>query len=200
MKNFRSIFILSLFLANVFTFNAKAQTSFGINFELAQPYFADRIIDINVVPGVEIPLNFANMGDADNIGMGVSGEIEHRVSPRATVYGKAGFIKWNVLDEGLLHSSVIAVPIVGGAKFYIVDGLYGMLEAGMHQVTSKAGVQFIIAINQKEKDNLLSIAPGIGYELDLGNSKLDLGLKYTFVNNQFNYLGITAGINLPTQR
>lgn len=178
---------------------AQAQTtSFGIQTELAQPMFASQTLGIDILPGVEIPLNFVDFGEANNMGFGLSAKLQQTFANNKAAFNvKAGFINWKVADEGLISAKVKAIPITIGGRYYVYDGLYVGADVGATRVTSKVKATFLISLSKSDPQTLLTLSPNVGYEFTMGKSKVDIGAKYAYVGNKFNYFGLTAGINFP---
>ena len=181
-------------------------TSIGASAEVAVPLFKGQQ-NITVL-GINVPVD---LSEDVNTGFGVSGRLQHDINSRAALMVQAGYLKFdkttfanfgdvgNVLGNLTnLKASVTAIPVQAGVKVYLVEGLYGMAEAGIHHITTKlnANALFVNA-DANEKRTELSVAPGIGYELDLGRVNLDLAARYQYVHNNASYVGLSAGFNLP---
>lgn len=198
----RSIFsLIGIFalVATLCNFTIQAQTtSIGIATEMGMPQFATNTMSVDIIPGIDIPLNFVDFGEASETGFGVSGNIQHTfANGKVAFLAKAGIMNFKVADQGILQANVKAVPITVGGRYYIFDGFYAGADVGATMVTSKLKATFLLSLADSQSETVFTFSPNLGYQLDLGNTKVDLGAKYALVGNKFNYFGITAGFNLP---
>ncbi len=189
--------LLCLILTSGDIVNAQT-TSIGISTEMSSPKFASNTMNIDIIPGVDIPINFVDFGDASNLGFGISANIQQTfANERAAIIAKAGVINYKVADQGLLQATVKAIPITVGGRAFIYDGFYAGADVGATMVTSKLKATFLLSLADSQQETLFTFSPNIGYQLDLGNAKVDIGAKYALVGGKFNNFGITAGVNLP---
>jgi len=162
------------------------------------PLFADDPMMLDIIPGVEIPINAINPGNASNMAMGISGQVNYKVNPKTSILARAGRTSFDLTNSNFLKGKTTITPVMVGAKYFPVDGLYVGAEAGANFVKTKIQTDFLIDITvASEEETLLSFGPTVGYELNLGGAKIDIGGHYHFVSNQFNYAGIKAGFLLP---
>jgi hypothetical protein len=116
--------------------------------------------------GVVVSLPMGDFGDANKLGIGGTAAFEMEFMPQLVGTGQAGYISWAGKDaesseNGVsvsASSSVSAVPVMVGAKYYFMPGmgLYGAAQLGLYFMSSEAEVQ-------------TSNIPGVG-SLDLGGS------------------------------
>ncbi len=178
--------------------NNGSSTSFGISAEMGIPKFASNTMSIDILPGIDIPINFVDFSEASDVGFGVSGNIQHTfANNRAAVLAKVGIMNFKVADQGILRANVKAVPVSIGGRVYIFDGLYAGADVGATMVTSKLKATILLDIGESRQETVFTFAPNLGYQLNVGNTQVDIGAKYALVGGKYNYFGVSAGINLP---
>lgn len=207
-------FCLTLFLIGLTSYTTQAQqrvTYIGVAPQVAFPMFdhntnfqfLGNLADVNV-----------DFNDNMQTGFGVTGRIQHDISRRVCFIAEAGYLQWRnditradlgnvgsvAADLTNLRASVTAIPAQAGFKVFLTDGLYGMAQAGIHHVTNKLEASLLVDLSSTETFTEFSATPGIGYEFNLGGVNLDLGARYQFVGNKFNYAGISAALNFPVAR
>ncbi len=199
MKNSAKLFGTLLAMSLFFVSNLSAQEiTWGVTAEANMPMFKSDPMEINILPDVNIPINAIDPGNASEVGFGFSGHINYKVNEQTSILAKVGRKNWDLTNNNFINGKVTATPVSIGAKYFPIPGLYVGGEGGVTTVKTKVQTTFLIDLTlASEKESLMSIGPMVGYELDLGNMKLDIGAQYQFVQNQFNYGGITAGIILP---
>lgn len=199
MKNSAKLIGTFLVMSLFFVANLSAQEiSWGITGEANMPMFKSNPMMLSPIPGVDIPINAIDPGNASEVGMGISGHIDYKINEQASIMATAGRSNWDLTSNNFINGKVTATPIMIGAKYFPVEGLYIGAKGGVTNVKTKVQTNVFIDITlASEKETLMSVGPMVGYELDLGKAKLDIGAQYQFVSNKFNYGGITAGIILP---
>ncbi|MFK7908353.1 MAG: outer membrane beta-barrel protein [Chitinophagales bacterium] len=201
-------FLLAFFAAFFTLQNTQAQTTLGISAEIASPSFQYQA-QIPLIAGLaDIPLDLSANTDS---GFGASVKLQRKMNDKAAIYGRVGFLQFQNTNFGdlgdvgsvlgnlsNLYAAVTVIPIQVGAKVYITEGLYGSAEIGAHNVSTKLSANLLlINVSAKESFTEMSFAPGIGYEVDLGNASLDIGARYQMVKGGVNYLGVNVGVNIP---
>ena len=137
--------------------------------------------------GAELALPMGSFGDAAGIGFGVSGRIEHPLGDNVGLCLTVGWLTFGEKDNSGVTETMI--PIQAGIKYYFTEnqnGLYGMVDLGVHSLTSK--VDFL-GTTISSSVSKLSYAPEIGYHL----ANIDLGLRYQLIatdGSTTSYLGV----------
>lgn len=180
-------------VATVFTTNANAQFSAGID--------------------VALPLG--DFSDASSFGFGASVAYDFPLSDQMSVGGQAGYTMFPAkTPDGApddYSASYAAIPILGNFKYYFADntnGFYAMASVGISIFSSKVeytydSFEFVngsfVSVKEKfEADNsgsYITFAPGIGMIL---NEKIDLNARYIIINSEgssVNYMNIRAAYN-----
>ncbi len=212
-KSIRSLatlaFTACLFLLGANTLQAQ-DTYIGGGVEVGVPFFKHST-NIELIGSIAaIPVD---LSEGTNAGIGVSARLERELSDKARIFARAGYLTYKnetfadlgsvgdvIGDLTNLEATVTAIPIQGGVKYFLADGLYGSAEVGVTPITTRLDAQLILTLSAKEQHTLLSFAPGIGYEADLGNAKLDIGARYQYVGNGFSGMGLSASVLLPIGR
>lgn len=199
MKNSAKLIGTFLVMSLFFVSNLSAQEiNWGVSVEANMPMFKSNPMELDILPDVSIPINAIDPGNASEVGLGFSGHIDYKVNEQATIMATAGRSNWDLTNNNFIKGKVTATPVMIGAKYFPTNGFYVGGEGGVTTVKTKVQTDVFIDITlASQKETLMSIGPMIGYELDLGGTKLDIGAQYQFVSNKFNYGGITAGIILP---
>ena len=199
--------ILTLFATLLLSSPTQAQTTLGISAEIGAPSFQYQA-QIPLIAGIaDIPIDLSANTDS---GFGASAKLQRKFNDKVAVFGKIGFLQFQNTNFGdlgevgsllgnvsNLNATVTMIPMQVGTKVYFTEGLYGSAEIGAHQVTTKLSARVLVDISAKESFTEMSFAPGIGYEVDLGNASLDLGARYQMVRGGLNYLGVNIGVNIP---
>lgn len=200
-------FLLFLLAGLFISVDSKAQTTLGISAEIGAPSFNYQA-QIPLIAGIsDIPVD---LSQNTNSGFGFSAKLQRKINDKVAIYGKVGFLQFENTNFGdlgevgsvlggltNLQATVTAIPIQLGTKIYLIEGLYASGEVGAHSITNKLSAKLLVDISAKESFTEMSFAPGIGYEVDLGNVSLDIGARYQMVKGGLNYLGVNAGINIP---
>ncbi len=204
--SFGKLIGLCIALLFVTSQNLNAQTTLSIGPEIGLPLFKYQQ-NVQLVASIAtIPVNYE---EGTNTGFGASARLQHQLNDRISLFAKAAYMRFtnenftNLGNVGTvvgelsnIEATMTAIPIQGGLKVYMVDGLYGSAEAGMHLITSKLDATILVNLSKKEELNAFSFAPGIGYEIDLGNFWLDVGAKYQYTKD-FSYMNFSCGLVFP---
>jgi opacity protein-like surface antigen len=101
--------------------------------------------------GVVVSLPIGDFGDANNLGIGGTAAFEVEFIPQLVGTAQAGYITWSAKDEetsqngfsASASSSVNAVPVMVGAKYYFIPnmGLYGAAQLGLYFMSVDASVE-----------------------------------------------------------
>lgn len=168
--------ILILVISVFFVSTAVQAVTFGANLELAMP--------------------MGDFADWANMGFGGTVQAEYEVNEMIIATGSVGYLMWSGKDAWEdMDYKWSCIPIKAGGKYLIGDsGLYGIFELGMYMFTIKADYDSpwgSFKIDESESE--FGFAPGIGYQMPLGNNKLDISLQYEIAGD-FDFLGIDVGI------
>ncbi|MBA4311265.1 MAG: hypothetical protein C0417_01405 [Chlorobiaceae bacterium] len=159
--------------------------------------------------GVELLLPSGDFGDYAGTGIGGTANFLYQLNNQISLSGTAGYISWGgkSFDVGLgtWDYSYSAIPILVGGRYYFTEGdarLYGSAEIGMYMfsftVTTPSYDYFGYTFQggeTTESSSEFTIAPGIGYEMKIGdNMNLDLTAKYLMISDA-NNLNLRAGVN-----
>lgn len=160
--------------------------------------------------GAELALPSGDFGDFAGTGFGGTANFLYHMNDQLAISGSVGYITWGgkSLDLGLLGKweySYSAIPILAGGRYYFSTGdsrLYGSAEIGLYMfsftVTTPSYSLFGITVpggETTESESEFAIAPGIGYEMKIGdNLYLDLTGKYILISDA-NNIAVRAGIS-----
>lgn len=160
--------------------------------------------------GGELALPSGDFGDFAGTGFGGTANFLYHMNDQVAISGTAGYITWGgkSLDLGLLGKweySYSAIPILAGGRYYFSAGdsrLYGSAEIGFYMfsftVTVPSYTFFGVTVpggETTESESEFVIAPGLGYELKIGDKlNLDLTGKYIMIKDA-NNIGVRVGIN-----
>jgi len=165
--------ILLLTICVFFISTAVQAVTFGANLELAMP--------------------MGDFGETAGIGFGGSAQAEYEVNEMIIATGSIGYLMWGGKDEWAdLDYKWSCIPIKAGGKYLIGDsGLYGIFELGMYMFSFSFDHPYLGEFDDTESE--FGFAPGVGYQMPLGNNKLDISLQYEIAGD-FDFLGIDVGI------
>lgn len=154
--------------------------------------------DMAIGAGLELALPMGSFGDIAGTGFGLTGRFEYVYNPNITLMGTLGYIKWGGKDFGIYKWSYSAIPIKGGAKYYLdpaKKGLYGGGEIGLHLFSWKyEGTTGGIPYSTSESSTELGLALVGGYEMPAGESLiLDISARYEIISD-LNFIGIRVGV------
>jgi hypothetical protein len=120
------------------------------------------------------------------IGLGLRGQ--YNVTEKFAVVGSVGFLLWSKshdLGSGYSYDRRLnIIPVQIGAKYYLIGGLYGMVEAGIHHITYSEELSHTLggsAETTKESAMKISYAPNIGFEFNIKSIGFDVSARYQFV-------------------
>lgn len=149
--------------------------SYGINGELAMP--------------------MGDFGDMANMGFGGTVQGEYAINEQIIGTASAGYLMWSGKDAWEdMDYSWTCIPIKAGAK-YAFGPLYGIFELGIYMFSFEFDYEFMgYSISGDDSSSEFGFAPGIGYQMKLGEKmKLDLSIQYEIAGD-FDLLGIDIGI------
>jgi hypothetical protein len=117
------------------------------------------------------------------LGIGLEGQLEHRLSKRFSLTVSAGYNHftgdytypnyWGPLKDTTIHH-YSNIPVLGGIKFYCLNQLYLGAEVG------------VVIGADKNTGTHSALTPSIGYKISTGkNNSIDLGLRLINVNPGF---------------
>lgn len=179
-------------VATVFTTNANAQFSAGID--------------------VALPLG--DFSDASSFGFGASVAYDFPLSDQMSVGGQAGYTMFPAKTPDAApddySASYAAIPILGNFKYFFADntnGFYAMASAGFsifrysqeftYETFEVVNGSFV-TVEKTEKNSgsetELTFAPGVGMIL---NEKIDLNARYMIImtdGSSTTYLNIRAAM------
>ncbi len=158
--------------------------------------------------GLELVLPSGSFGDVAGTGFGGTANFLYQLNNQISLSGTAGYISWGgkSFETGLgkYEYSYSAIPILVGGRYYFTEGdarVYGSAEIGMYlfswtftsPVYDVGGYSFGGEVSESSSE--FTIAPGIGYEMKIGdNMNLDLTAKYLMISDA-NNLNVRAGVN-----
>lgn len=158
---------------------------------------------------LELVLPSGTFGDVAGTGFGGSANFLYTVNQEIAVTGSVGYIMWGEktydVGYGEVKSSYSAIPILVGGRYYFTEGdarFYGSAELGLYMfnwtVTTPSYTVLGYTFGGGEmtgSESEFTIAPGIGYEMKIGdNMNLDLAAKYLVISDM-NNINIRAGLN-----
>ncbi len=174
-KLISTIFILVLFAG--FT-NAQQKSFIGINGELAMASG-----DVADVFGY-------------STGFGVSARYEKPLSSNIYGYASVGYLMWSG-DEfkyfGMtsdLETTLSAIVVMAGGKYYFAPNIYGVAEAGY----SSFSMSVDGGGSAVEVDSKIGFGVGAGIEFPLGSLMMDAAAMYKLAATDFNYIDLRIGV------
>jgi hypothetical protein len=159
--------------------------------------------------GVELLLPSGNFGDIAGTGIGGTANFLYQLNNQISLSGTAGYISWGGksfdVGFGKYEYAYSAIPILVGGRYYFTEGdarVYGSAEIGMYMLSATVTVPsyslygYTVAGGESTvSSSEFTIAPGIGYEMKIGdNMNLDLTAKYLMISDA-NNLNVRAGVN-----
>jgi hypothetical protein len=176
-KIISTIFVLFLFVGLT---NAQPKNFIGVNGELA---FASG--------------NFADaMGYST--GFGGSARYETALSPSIAGYASVGYLTWSgdvEYDWGYLgtykiSTTLSAIVVMAGAKYYFAPNIYGVAEAGYSSFSMSSDE----GESSSSLDSKFGFGAGAGVEFPLGGVMLDAAAMYKLAATDFNYIDVRVGV------
>jgi len=172
----QKLVIMALLLA-VSSFVFAQGISFGGNLELAMP--------------------MGDFGDMANMGFGGTIQAEYPINEQIISTASVGYLMWSGKDDYEdMDYSWSCIPIKAGAKYLVGDsGLYGIFELGMYMFSFDFEYELMgMTFSGDESESEFGFAPGVGYQMPLGEKmKLDVSLQYEMAGD-FDFLGIDVGV------
>jgi hypothetical protein len=154
--------------------------------------------------GLELALPIGTFGDVAGTGIGGTANFLYELNSQISLSGTAGYISWGGKDFGVFKYSYSAVPILVGGRYYFTEGdarVYGSAEIGFYMFSwtfSSPVIEtgfFTLGGDQTATSSEFAIAPGVGYEMKIGDKmNLDLTAKYLLISDMSN-LNVRAGVN-----
>jgi hypothetical protein len=118
---------------------------------------------IGVDGDFELPVG--NYSDLNGIGGGALLNIEYPMMPQLSLTGRVGFDFHGDVTTGGVSSHVHNIPVLLGAKYYILEtdrqGLFAAAEMGLFTLLSSASVG---AASASSTDMKFGIGAGVGYQ------------------------------------
>jgi len=118
-------------------------------------------------------------------GFGVDVRYEAPIQDKLNWTASAGFLSFSgKSSNGFTTSSITAIPVVGGVKYYFQEsnsGIYGGLDVGLFFWSGNGN-----------SENRFVFAPGVGYRLP----KFDFSFRYNAMSD-FNLVGLRAAYIFP---
>jgi hypothetical protein len=155
--------------------------------------------------GAEVALPSGTFGDVAGTGFGGTVNFLYDINDQIAISGTAGYLTWGKKSVGSFEWTYSAIPILAGGRYYFTkcgEGLYGSAEVGLYMFTVKTkspGYSFLgvtygggeISASSSE----FAIAPGIGYEMPIGDMmNFDALAKYVLISD-INHIDVRVGIN-----
>lgn len=148
---------------------------------------------ITISPGLEVAVPLGNWSSFANLGIGASAQVQYTINEKLAATGTLGYIHFLTDKAYGTDFSVGAIPLQAGLKYYFAPNCYGMGQLGFHIMRASVTV---LGQKTSDSDTNLSLGVGAGYEVNLGNLKLDLAGRFQFVDDA-SYLGLRAGLVFP---
>lgn len=130
--------------------------------------------------GPELALPTGSFGTGYSFGIGATAQIEKLFQDKLYGTGTAGIIFYNgkSVGNGLKNSGITIIPIKAGVKYFLTDGIYAGLQAGVGIINKGIGTAF-------------AYSPLIGYEF---NTKSGKAVDATFKYDGYSKNGTLGGI------
>jgi len=164
-----------------------------------------QIPQMRIGAALNLGLPVGTFGDLAGTGIGVTGQFELKLMPNLVGTGTIGYIKWGGKDFGVGTYSISTVPILVGAKYYLVPMVpfYALANLGITIVSQSIDYnnsfynQYFGGISASTSSSEFTFAIGGGYEIPLSPSiKLDVSAAFNIISDA-NYLGVKAGVLFP---
>ncbi len=170
----------------------------GVSFSQTPPMYIGGALNLGLPVGT--------FGDIAGTGIGVTGQFELQLIPNLVGTGTIGYIKWSGKDIGFASYSISTVPILVGAKYYLVPMVpfYGMANLGITIVSTSTDLPTYNVVgysfgggSASASSSEFTFAIGAGYEVPLTPSiTLDVNAAFNIISDA-NYLGVKAGVKFP---
>ncbi len=170
----------------------------GVSFSQTPP--------MHIGASLNLGLPVGRFGDIAGTGIGVTGQFEMQLIPNLVGTGTIGYIKWGGKDLPYGSYSMSTVPILVGAKYYLVPMVpfYALANLGITIVSSSVDVPAVSYFgytvgggSASASSSEFTFAIGGGYEIPLTPSiTLDVNAAFNIISDA-NYLGIKAGVLFP---
>ena len=161
--------------------------------------------EMRIGGALNIALPVGTFGDIAGTGVGVTGQFELKFLPNLTGTGTIGYIKWAGKDFGGYSYSISGVPILVGAKYYLVPMVpfYALANLGLTIISTSTDVPSVNVFGYSfgggsvsASSSEFTFAIGAGYEIPLPSFIIDVNAAFNIISNS-NYLGVKAGVLLP---
>lgn len=149
---------------------------------------------MQVGPGFEVLVPIGDWSDAANLGVGITGQFQYNLNDNMGITGTLGYIHFLTDTEGF---SFGMIPIVGGFKYYFGEGnggFYAHPQFGITLLRTKVDLGGFGSVSNTSTE--LTLSAGAGYELSLGNMKLDIGARFQFIDDASS-IGTRIGLIFP---
>jgi len=135
--------------------------------------------------GLNLGIPSGNWSSYWGAGFGVDVRYEAPIQDKLNWTASAGFLSFAGKSyQGSTASSITAIPVVGGVKYYFQKsnaGFYGALDVGLFFWSGSGN-----------SENRFVFAPGVGYRLE----KFDFSFRYNAMSD-FNLVGLRAAYIFP---
>ncbi len=157
---------------------------------LFQLGLAEGEMEVGVEANLALPTG--DFGDAAGTGFGGTAVFLYQLNPNVALTGHAGYIKFGEEVEGVDWS---AIPILGGARYYIpMEGSnmkpYVGGQLGFHRFSVDFAVDGGFDVGGDETE--FSFAPTVGIEIN----SIDASAFYMIISDA-NYIGVRVGYGFP---
>ena len=155
--------------------------------------------------GVEVGMASGDVADAFDYGMGIGGSARYEMSlsPNMAGYASIGYLTWSgdykslgynystgQIEETKTSTTLGAVVIMAGGKYYFAPTIYGVAEVGY----TSFSLTFDGGGSSVSIDSKLGFGAGAGMEIPVGSMVLDLSAMYKLAATDLNYIDIRAGL------
>lgn len=139
--------------------------------------------------GFNLGIPSGNWSNGYGIGFGVDGRYEAPIQDKLNWTASLGYFSFaGKTYQGFSFSSISAVPVVGGIKYYFQQsnkGFYGAADLGLYFLSASYS-------GANGSTTRFGFAPALGYRMD----KFDFSLRYNAVTD-FSYMGLRAAYIFP---
>lgn len=147
---------------------------------------------MQVGPAFDLFIPIGDWSDLVSLGVGASGQFQYQITDKLAATANVGYTQF-LLKEKVDGFSISAIPLLGGVKYYIKNGLYAQGNIGLYMLRSKIS---FLGQSETDSDSKFAFGVGAGYELNLGKMNLDLNGRYQIVEDA-NHIAIRAALLFP---
>jgi len=131
-----------------------------------------------------LSVSVGDFGNVTNIGLGVEVIVNYPVNDKLVGTGAIGYL-YHLEKNNATYS---AIPIMVGAKYYFVPGVFAGAELGLHRWSGEVDTGFFGTVSSSSTE--LTITPQIGYE----PGKVAITYQYV-ISGDFSY--VAARVSFP---